>query len=143
MTKSVEKIVNTAARFNACNIVSEIKDMNSAIATLLTPQGREFAMRTGYPSFAAFRENVAELSRIPGVFIDAGKCVCSIYDTVSVGDTFLTVMAFGVERIYHVMAMHGARVRIDARNHAVITATSIGGYFEFINDGSAIINIEK
>jgi len=143
MTKSIEKIVNTATRFHACGKEHEIEDMKSAITTLLTSQGREFAMRTGYPYLVVFRDNVAELSRVPGVYIDAGRCVSSMYDTVSVGDTSLTVIASGAERLYHVMVMHGATVKVDARNYAVATVTSVGGSIEVNNDGTAIINIEK
>lgn len=143
MTKDIEKIVNTATRLNACRRVLGITDMESAISTLLTPQGREFAMRTGYPSLATFRDNLAEVSQVYGVYVDAGKCICAAHDIVAAGDTDLTAIVSGTERLYHVMAMHGARVRIDARDHAVVTATSIGGDIEITNDGTAAINIEE
>lgn len=143
MTKDIEKILNTASRYNACDVISGIDNMEDAISTLLSPQGREFALNTGYPNIETFRENIEAGSKIPGVFIDSGKTLASNIDCVAVGDTDLTASFSGTDRLYHVIAMYGANVRVDARKYAVVTVTEIGGKAGITGDGTAAINIEK
>ena len=143
MTNGIEKILETAKGYKACEKTDGITDMQSAIATLLTPQGREFALNTGYPNLSTFRENAEELGRVRGVFVDRGKCLASNMDCIAVGDTDLTLSLSGVERLYHVMAMHGAHVTVDARKYATVTITKAGGSVTVTGDGTAAINIEK
>lgn len=143
MTRNMEEILKTLHRLNACDISSQITDIKTAIGVLLTPQGREFALNTNYPTLAAFRENMAILADMDNVFVDSGSIVTDKYNIVAVGNSDITLYAVGTEALYHVMAMHGATVKIDARNYAVVTATSVGGNIEFTNDGTAVIAIEE
>lgn len=143
MTKDIEKILETAQRYKACEKTDNITDMPSAIATLLSPQGREFALNTGYPDITTFRENATELSKVRGVFIDLKRRLASNMDCIAVGDTNLTVSLSGTDKLYHVMAMHGAHVTVDARRYATVTITKAGGTVTITGDGTAAINIEK
>lgn len=143
MTNDIEKILETAKGYRACDKTEGITDMPSAIATLLSPQGREFALNTGYPDLATFRENTEGLGKVRGVFVDRGKCLASNMDCIAVGDTDLTLTLSGTDRLHHVMAMHGAHVTVDARRHAVVTITKVGGTVTVTGDGTAAINIEK
>lgn len=142
MTPQVEKIIETARRLNACELLSQITDIKSAIGVLLTPQGREFAQLTKYPTLEVFRENSRNLAVLEHVYLDCGSTLTHNHNVVAVGNSDVTVAAFGTEALYHVIAMHGAKVKIDARNYAVVTATSVGGNIEYTNDGTAVINLE-
>lgn len=143
MTNDIEKILETAQRYKACEKTGDITDMPSAIATLLSPQGREFALNTGYPSLATFRENAEAVGKVRGVFIDSDRCLASNMDCVAVGNTNLTVSLNGTDKLYHIIAMHGAHVTIDARNYATVTLTKVGGSVSVTGDGTAAITIEK
>ncbi len=143
MTSDIEKILETAQRYKACGKTDGITDMASAIATLLSPQGREFALNTGYPSLATFRENKESVSKVRGVFVDSEKCLASNMDCIAVGDTDLVLSISGTDRLYHVMVMHGAHVTLDARRYAAVTVTKVGGTVTITGDGTAAINIEK
>lgn len=142
MTKELEEIIAKARRLNACDKLSEISDIKSAINILLTPQGREFAQLCKFPSLDDFRKNKQYLAVKDKVYLDFGKVVTNGPDIIAVGDTEVTVYASGAKALYHIMAMHGARVEINAVNYAVVTATSVGGTIEYKTDGSAVIVLE-
>lgn len=142
MTRNIQKIITTAIRLNACDIISQITDIKSAIGVLLTPQGREFAKATKYPTLDAFRENKENLAVMDNVYIDSDVVLTDNYNVVAVGKSDVTVYAFGTEALYHVIAMHGATVKIDARDYAVVTAIAIDSNIEYTNDGTAVISIE-
>ena len=55
---------------------------------------------------------------------------------LAAGDTRLRVIATGPAELYKVASMHGAVVRVELSNHAVVTATRIGGSLECFQDGS-------
>lgn len=143
MTHDIEKILREAHGYKACDKTDGITDMQSAITTLLSPQGREFALNTGYPTLSVFRENMESVSKVRGVFADRGKCLASNMDCVAVGDTDLTLSLSGTDRLYHVMAMHGAHVTVDARRYATVTVTKAGGTVSVTGDGTAAVNIEE
>ena len=142
MTRDVQEIIKTAKRLNACDIISQITDIKTAIGVLLTPQGREFVQTTKYPSLDTFRENKANFAEMENVYVDSGYIFTDNHNIVAVGNSDVTLCAFGTEALYHVLAMYGARVRIDARDYAVVTATSVDGNIEYTNDGTAVIATE-
>ncbi len=143
MTKEIEKIMNDAISLNACRKVLEIDSMEKAIFILLSPQGREFALRTGFPDVKTFRDNIEEVSKVDGVFVDQSGNILN-HDCVAVGESHVEVWAEGAEKLIHVMAMHGAKVTLYANDYAVCTITEVnGGTVEIINDGTAVINIER
>lgn len=143
MTKNVEDIISTAKRLHACGTLSQITDLKSAIEVLLTPQGREFALNTHYPTLQIFRENKEDFKGFDNVFVDSGAVVSDCRDIVAVGDSDVVVYAIDPKSLYHIVVMHGATVRIDARNYAVVTVTSVNGNVESSTDGTAIIKIEE
>lgn len=143
MTKEVDKIVKVAQKYKACAKALEIDSIESAISVLLSPQGREFAINTKFPSIETFRDNKSALENLSNVLVDASATVSNIYNMVIAGDSEITFIASNTKALYHIVAMHGARVKIKASNYAVITATKINAEIECINDGTAIIKIEE
>lgn len=141
--KTILDIIRSAKEYNACEIADAIGSSHEAITALLSPQGREFALNTGFPHIEDFRALQADLSKDSRVFLDAGAVSCRQYRAVAVGDTLLDFVAYKPTALYHVIAMHGAKVRIKASRYAVITVTNIGGSIEVINDGSAVVNVEE
>lgn len=140
---TLEEIINAARRYKACEKASAITDAASAVAAILSPQGREFALHTGYPRLEDLRASAEVWKDIPEVSVDKGRVDSSAHETIAAGDTEAVVAASGPERLYRVMAMHGAKVRIEARDYAVVTATNVGGEIEVANDGTAVVNIEE
>lgn len=143
MTQGVNKIVKVAQRYKACAKALEIDSIESAISVLLSPQGREFAINTKYPLIEVFRDNKSAAEGLSNVIIDSSAVITDIHDMVVAGNSEITFIASGTKALYHIIAMHGAKVTIKASNYAVVTATKINAEIECINDGTALIKIEE
>lgn len=140
---NIQDIIKGAKRFHACEIADSIFSVDDAINMFLSPQGREFAMNTGYPRIEDLRVSSELWKDNHRVFLDTGDSISNSTDALAIGNTNLTINADNPNKLYHIMAMHGAKVTIKASGYAVVTATNIGGRIEVINDGSASIDIEE
>lgn len=128
----------------ACSLKGEVDSLESAIRMMFTPQGREFCIKTGFPTLDFLRKHKEELNAIPGVFIDCGYTyISSRHNVLAAGDTALTLMADKPTAIYKPIAMHGATVVINASCYAVVLAAEIKAGIEVFNDGTAKVTIEK
>ena len=146
----IDDIKELARTYGACNKVESINSIADAVGLLLTPQGREFALKTGFPTYEVWREvwdllPADEEPRINGIHIlvDSVRMIMHNEDAIVVGLSKLLVDFNRPDKLHHVIAMHGAEVEIQASNHSVITVTNVGAKVSVINDGSAIVNIEK
>ena len=137
--EALQQIINSARGRGACEAVEGMITFRDAIGLLLSPQGREFALLTGFPWISTWRENASEIDRFGEIYLDCGRCRA----VMAVGDTPMEITLHGTARLYHIMAMHGAHVALHAGNHAVVTVTEAGGTIEIHNDGTAAITIEK
>lgn len=140
----INDIKTDARRLGACGMINGLASIREAVNLLMTPQGREFALKTGFPSLEIWRNNMEEISSFADVLLDKGNCSVSNCDFVAVGDSDVNASFSGVGQLYHVVAMHGAKVRVKASNYAVITVTSVSSSVEISNeDNTAFINIEQ
>lgn len=140
---TLQDILIGSKRFKACCLTNSISDANQAITTFLSPQGREFALNTGYPRLEDIRNTSDIWMNDRRIHLDSGNVTVGDYDSIAAGDTSLTLIADKPSKLYHVMAIHGARVTVKASEYAVVTATNVCGTIEVVNDGTAVINIEK
>lgn len=143
MTKALRDILDMARRFKACGKADGITDIRNAVDTLLSPQGREFAMNTGYPTLDALRSVADEIKDDARVFVDRGKVYTDSYDSIAAGNTELTIDASGTERLYHVIAMHGAKVNVNASRYAVVSVTAVDAEVVIDSDGTAYVSEER
>ncbi len=136
-------IKQEALKRGACNSLKSIKTLEGIIKLLFSSQGREFCQRTYYPSLDHLQEFKHVYSELPGVYIDAGEVVSS--DTLSLvaGDTGLMLKCETPTYLFKTIVMHGASVKIQASNYAVVTVTNIGGHVEVDADDTCIISIEE
>lgn len=139
--KGIDDIKQNAHSLGACALLDNVDSFKDAVRLLTTPQGREFACRTGYPSLDTWRENESDVKDL--VFLDSGDVtVCG--DCIAVGSTNVDVIAVGTEKLTHIIIMHGARLSLTACRYAVVTITNVCGEIEQIdNDGTARIYIEE
>lgn len=102
-------------------------------------------MKTCFPDLATWRENPYEVDNTEMVLLDMGSDnYAENEDCIAVGNTTLEILFDNPDRLYHVMAMHGAKIIIKARNYAVVTVTNVRGKIRVINeDGTAVITEEK
>lgn len=147
---SIIDIKNSALALGACNKVKSINSIEDAISLLLTPQGREFALKTGFPTYDIWKDYWNSLpedddcTRNGILFlVDSVKTILNNVDCIAVGISKLKVNAYGPNRIIHVIAMHGAEVEINASNYAVVTVTSINATVKITNDGTAKVTVEQ
>lgn len=136
-------IKETALNLGACYKVESINSISAAIALLMTPQGREFALNTGFPTPEAWRDNSAAVNAVPGVYLDNPDVNVVNHNCVAIGNTILRVGFSGTDLLYHVIAMHGAKVEINASKYAVVTVTNINADVTVTNDGTAVVRVEQ
>lgn len=133
---TLENIRKQAKHYNACAKVEELSGWKEAVSTLLSPQGREFAVKTQYPSLDVWRDMI-DLSK-EGVYLDRKGVVATDYNNIFVGDTTAVVVADKNEQIYHIMAYHGATVVVYARKYSVVNITEIGDVnVNVVTDGTS------
>lgn len=152
----INEIKAMALAYGACDKVSGISSINDAISLLMTPQGREFALKTGFPTLQIWRSNKDALKDWKNhisnqlyefqsklVIIDESPCRGNNLDMIVVGDTKYTAIFDNPNRLYHLIAMHGAKVEINASNYAVVTVTNINSEVKISNDGTAKVTVEQ
>ncbi|MBD5278928.1 MAG: hypothetical protein HDS35_00065 [Bacteroides sp.] len=139
----INDIRRLAIALGACDKVESIKSVSDAVDLLMTPQGREFALKTGFPTLEVWRANVEKVNATPRVFLDTLNVNVGNHNCVAIGNTKLHVNLNGVDQLYHVIAMHGAEVEINASNYAVVTVTSIKATVRITNDGTAKVTVEQ
>ena len=130
---------NAALRLDACRLAVGLRDAASAARLMLSPQGREFMRRHGWPTLDVLRQDAAGL-RVHGVVVDGAADVRNA-DVVAAGDADVAVRLSGTGRLWHVVALHGARVRVVARDWAVVTVDNISGEVEVDADATARVHV--
>lgn len=138
----IDEIKNAARGLGACARLDGVTTVSEAVNLLQTPQGREFAMRTGYPSLDVWREN-ADSINLSDVFIDCGEAKIVDGNFIAVGNSRIYASFSEPKQLCHILAMHGAEVLVEAKNYAVVTVTNINAKIKISNDGTAIVNVEQ
>lgn len=133
----------------ACNMKLDIDSLESAIRMMFTPQGREFCVKTGFPTIEFLRKHKERLNTIPGVFID-----CWNISLHSLNSKYPNLLISGLTRasihitkpihLHKIIVAHKAKLTLNANDYAVVTITKIGdAEIEIINDGTAKVTIER
>ena len=152
----IDDIKAMALASGACNKVLGITSIKEAVELLMTPQGREFALKTGFPTLRVWSSNKDALKdwnkqsanplydfQSKLVAINEPSCRGNNIDMIIVGDTKCTSNFSNPYRLYHLIVMHGAEVEIYASNYAVVTVTNIGAIVKIHNDGTAHVTVEQ
>ena len=146
----IDDIKAMALAYGACNKVLGITSIKEAVELLMTPQGREFAVKNGFPTLDTWQEvwdkmPEDEEPRLSGIYIlvDSVKAILHNEDCIVVGKSTLSVEFNKPDKLHYIIAMHGATVEIKASNYAVVTVTSINATVRIINDGTAKVTVEQ
>lgn len=138
--KTVNEIMDSAVLCGACGKSAGVSDWKSLAWLFFTPQGREFCEKNQFPSLELFRQMKEPVSAY-GVFVDAGtisRLNCANIGLV--GDTAGELTYGGVDTVYKVVLMHGARARIKASGYAVIHIVNVGNCeVELMKDETVVI----
>lgn len=132
----------------ACDLRNEVDSLEAAVSMMFTPQGREFCMKTGFPTLDFLRKHKEALNSIPGVFIDGGDIPVNSLDStipnlLITGDSRANLNVSKPTMLYHVIAAHNASLTLYAKDYAVVTITRVGdAKIEVVNDGTANVNTE-
>ncbi|MDE7440645.1 MAG: hypothetical protein K2M69_00555 [Muribaculaceae bacterium] len=143
-------IKETAHNLGACGRMDSINSVNEAVELFMSPQGREFALKTGFPTYEIWRSFYDSLDedaepRINDIYIlvDSVKTILHNQECIVIGNSNITIDYSDQKRLYHVIAMHGAAVEIHASDYAVVTVTNIKSTVKIINDGTAEVTVEQ
>lgn len=140
----INDIKKSALTHGACDKINDVRTVADAINLLQTPQGREFALKTGFPTLEDWR-SVADRINMVDVFVDCGEVEVSDCDFIAVGNSRVKASFSSPKQLYHIITMHGAEVLIEANNYAVVNVTLINSTArqDMRNDGTAIVTIEQ
>lgn len=133
----------------ACNLKDDVDSLESAVRMMFTPQGREFCIKTGFPTLDFLRRHKDGLNTIPGVFIDEGRIdpssiPANVTNILISGDTKAYLYVSKPIHLYKIIVAHSAKLDLLAEDFAVATITEIGEVqTEISNDGTAKITIER
>lgn len=133
----------------ACNLKEEVDSLESAVRMMFTPQGREFCVKTGFPTLEFLRKHKEELNAMQGVFIDSGSISLQSHDSqcpnlLISGATKANIHVSNPNTLHRIIVAHNAHITLCAEDYAVVTVTKLGNAeFEIINDGTAKITIER
>lgn len=133
----------------ACNLKEEVDSLESALRMMFTPQGREFCIKTGFPTLEFLRKHKEELNAIPGIFIDEGRIgpssiPANVTNILISGDTKAYLYVSKPIHLHKIIVAHNAKLDLLAEDFAVATITEIGEVqTEISNDGTAKIMIER
>lgn len=136
-------------RLGACSLKREVDSLESAIRMMFTPQGREFCIKTGFPTLNFLRKHKEELNTIPGVFIDCGNITlfsqASHFPNLLIsGETRATPHISNPTTLHKIIVAHNAKLDLQAEGYAVVTIAKIGdAEIKVSNDGTAKVIIEK
>lgn len=139
----INEIKAMALAYGACDKVSGISSISEAIHMLMTPQGREFALKTGFPTLEVWRNNTNQAKEIQEIYLDIKNVLVINHDCVCIGDSVISVEIDNPDKLYHVIAMHGAKVEVHASNYAVVTVTNVNAETIIHHDGTAIVRVEQ
>lgn len=135
----IAKILNGAKTLGACRKTDGISTAEQLAALYFSPQGREFCLKHNYPTLAMWQEIKAQIPGLEemGIYIDAGAIeLRNKENTALVGQTRAVAKFDENNSVFHVLALHGASVRIEAANYSVFEA-------ETDKTGQATINKDK
>lgn len=131
----------------ACNLKGEVDSLESAIRMMFTPQGREFCIKTGFPTLEFLRKHKKELNVIPGVFIDCGTLISidSKHPNLLIaGDISASLGIYKPNTLHKIIVAHNAKLDLHVGDFAVATITRIGdAEIKVYNDSTAKVTIEK
>lgn len=133
---TIKEIKQQAHSLNGCAKVDAMTTWEKVVNTLLSPQGREFAVKHSFPTLEMFRATKG-LDKFD-LFVDKGDMAFDGYDCVLVGDCNAEVNAVKNQCLHHIVLFYGAKARITTGGYAVVNITRIGNCdVEIINDGTA------
>lgn len=112
-----------ARRLRACMVFTgEESTLAEVIAKLLTVEGLEFLLLTGFPTLGTFREYKNALPDGCGVYVDAGDIeINDALDVLLVGDTHATLV-YEKTKCHKVTAVFGAKAKASALEFSVVRA---------------------
>lgn len=127
----------------ACSLKGDVDSLESAVRMMFTPQGREFCIKTGFPTLDFLRKHKDKLVSNRTMLIDMMSKAIDEHEICAAGDSVVTLYADKPDAIYKAIALHGATIIVRASRYAVVTATEIGGEIYVVNDGTAKVTIER
>lgn len=127
MRNDTRYILEAARSLGACALADGAHGWEGLRRLLFSPQGREFCTARAFPPADMWARIARSMPPAGGVFIDAGEVrVEGQHDVCVALGTAATVVCRGTEAVHRVIAAHGARVRVVARDHAVVLVCRIG-----------------
>lgn len=123
MSEICNKIIEGGLSLGACRKLKRGMDEKELARLLFSPQGREFCTAKDFPTRRDIEKfDRRELRRL-GLYAEDTeiKLDSRLHDVCFIGNTRNRVKAHGPESLYHVIALDGAEVTIEASGYSVIS----------------------
>lgn len=137
---TIQSIIGQARRLGACELIDSVQTLDELIALLFSAQGIEFCENTHYPNDAAMRQIQQEIDLTGyGLYTDCGHAqIQNRYNIAIAGNTVAHIKANRNQQVYRIL-IFGGSATIHASNYSVIRVINLGGRYNIINDGTAVI----
>lgn len=117
-----DNIIEKALSLDACGLLQRGMSPQSLFAMLHTPQGREFCTENDFPKVSDIAPISLSILQQNGVYADFRGGISGIHDIYLIGkNTDATIQCNGTEALYHIVALDGAHVCIQASGYAVVS----------------------
>lgn len=135
----VEAIHIEAKRLRSCEFLTGNENFEELAEMLFTPQGIEFCKTHKFPKMDLLLPLKGDEAESKGIYINTRVEEKNINMIALFGPKTEAVLEFDKTEGFQVIVMHGARVKIIAREYAVVFLTSVGGHVELEITGNAKI----
>lgn len=129
-----EELIKGLEEHGACYRSREATNIMSLSKLVFTAQGREYIRNSSYPTLDIFRALKRRIEK-NNIYIDKDIRYTN-KSVVIVGDSTATLNYVGLNGLYKVILLYGAKAKINVSNYAVVLIDNIGGSYEINNDGT-------
>jgi hypothetical protein len=130
MEKTIHKQLS---KYKHCDKVTGKETLDDLATLLFTPQGIEFCIDNKFPNIDDVRKLDKDFCKRHNIVVDDYFEGENINRIAVFGKSNVVLRFNNLDCSYHILAMHGARVKVVAENYAVV----------FINSRDADIIIDK
>jgi hypothetical protein len=126
MNKDAKIFHKKLKRIEHCEKITGKETIEQLAALMFTPQGREFCIENNFPYLGDLREIDKKELEKHNVYVDKNFTCTNVEKVAVFGNSHAVLNYDNVEKSYHVIAMHGAKVKIIASGYSVVFVESKG-----------------
>jgi hypothetical protein len=118
------------SKMKHCERVTGKETLQQLTDLMFTPQGIEFCIANNFPKIEDLRKLDNSFAISNNIFIDANGNLKNVGRIAVFGNSDIEIKYTNNDKSHHILAMHGAKVKIIAEGYAVVFVESKGATIE-------------